>query len=83
MLRYTVTILDRNAAILPPSASLIRRVEGVTLTKARRIAERAARRGVKLYGGSVERYNWGTEGGFVGFMRPCRSASITMDLRSS
>jgi hypothetical protein len=40
-----------------------RTIEGVSLIKARRIVERAARRGVKMYGGSIKRDNWGSCGG--------------------
>lgn len=38
-------------------------VRGLSLAQAWRVSERAARRGVKLYGGSIHRDNWGARGG--------------------
>lgn len=38
-------------------------VRGLSLAQAWRVSERAARRGVKLYGGSIHHDNWGARGG--------------------
>lgn len=76
MLLYTVTITDSHGASgkyegVGPRADrgqtlghYVRRShKGLTLAKARAMCERAARRGVKLYGGAVTRDNWGAMGG--------------------
>ncbi len=75
---YDVVIADRNSDQLGPSCKVVRRVRRLTLTQARGVCERAARRGVKLYGGGVERLNWGACGGPAGFMPRQRSAAIYM-----
>ena len=41
----------------------VRRLEGVSAAKARRVITRAQRRGVRLYGGAMKTFNWGSIGG--------------------
>ncbi len=50
---------------------------GLTLAKAWRLVERAARRGIKLHGGEIARANWGARGGRFPFAY--HAASITLD----
>lgn len=60
-MKYTVCISDFAPEAHP--LARVRRVRGLSLAQAWRVSERAARRGVKLYGGSIHRDNWGARGG--------------------
>lgn len=71
MLKYRVEIQD-----FGKDYGRRKMVNNVSLTKAWRIVNRAARRGVKLYGGRVAHGNWGEVGGK--FAENYRSACIYM-----
>ena len=72
MCTYSVEVIDFGAT----ASERVAYVEGVSLTKARRIVERAARRGLKRYGGNVTRNNWGSRGGT--WPHQYRSATIRL-----
>ena len=59
MLKYDVEISTWKRTSQPE----LRRIENVSLSKAWRIVERAARRGVKRFGGTVSKCAWGANGG--------------------
>jgi hypothetical protein len=61
-MRYRVTIQDFGADHVRTCRPM-RVVRRVSLAKARRVCDRAARRGVALYGGEVDQQNWGATGG--------------------
>lgn len=69
---YTVEVVDHSKKA--PYNKEVARYDGVNLTKARQICKRAARRGVKMYGGEVSNSMWGSRGG--DFPSEYRSATI-------
>ena len=73
MLKYKVEINDHVRA----GTFHTRTYRRVSLSKARRIVEKAARRGARLYWGEIVRNNWGSRGGF--FPYEYRNATITLD----
>lgn len=75
-IRYLVDIAAFGTATRP-CQDRPRIVRNLSLPAAWKIAERAARRGVALYGGRVERGPWGMRGGE--FPARYRSAVIKMD----
>lgn len=70
MIKYNVQISDWTA-----DGCTTRTIRNLNLTKAWRIVERNARRGLRLYGGRIQRGNWGADGGQ--FPSACRSAYIS------
>lgn len=62
-LRYTVTVTvtDFVPGTVASGRPWVR--SGLTLERARRLCERAARRGLRLYGGELVADNWGARGG--------------------
>lgn len=78
-MKYFVTISDFYLVIPGAPRTRIHRVHGLSLAQAWRVAERHARRGVKLYGGAIKRDNWGARGGDVE-MRAYRAATISLDV---
>lgn len=70
MLRYTVRINDFDVT----NDTSHRPIHDLSIRKAWKIVHRAARRGVKLYGGTIAVDNWGARGGR--FPRSYRSAVI-------
>ena len=77
-MRYTVTILDSYLVTPDMPRPRIHRVRGLSLAQAWRIAERHARRGVQLYGGTITRDRWGARGGDVE-LREYRATTIRLD----
>ena len=75
-MKYTVCISDFAPAAHP--LARVRRVHGLSLAQAWRVSERASRRGVKLYGGSIHHDNWGARGGV--FPGAYRAATICPDM---
>ena len=78
-MRFTVTIFE---SVTAPDAEKQARatwhhLDGLSLSQAWRVVARHARRGVKRYGGRVERMNWGARGGE--FPHNYRSATIRLD----
>lgn len=55
--------------------------DNLTLEQACRICERHARRGVKRFGGKIDRMNWGARGG--NWPHDYRSATIRLDTFNS
>ena len=76
MLRFKVEIMDA----LPDCTNRpLRTVRGLSLPRAWKLCHRAARRGVKLFGGRVTQGNWGVKGGQ--FPQAYRTAVIQADWR--
>lgn len=77
MLKFDVVVQDITN---PPDGSHctreVRRLTAVSITKAHRVAIKAMRRGVRLYGGVMQTYNWGSIGG-----RPDRTGYRTATIR--
>lgn len=74
MLRYQVRVTDFGVVY----TSQHRLIGGLSIRKAWKIVHRAARRGVKLYGGTLKLDNWGMRGGR--FPQSYRSAVILLDV---
>ena len=74
-MKYTVHIHDFAPNAHPLARD--RRVRGLSLAQAWRVSERAARRGVARYGGSIHRDNWGARGG--AFAGAYRATTIRLD----
>lgn len=74
-MRYSVTIMDFAAGVDPRDTWHY--FDGVSLRHARWLAERAARRGVKRYGGGVRLAPWGALGG--DWPNSYRAATISAD----
>ena len=94
MLKFDVVVHDTsNDTEDGQETREVRRLTDVSATKARRVAIRAMRRGVRLYGGVMRTHNWGSVGGRPdrkGFrsatiyptgQAPSRSAAIGTDFR--
>lgn len=60
--------------------SVSRTYHNISAAKAWKLAHRAARRGVKRFGGKVDRGNWGVTGG--DFPREYHRATITASWRA-
>ena len=58
-MRYSVEIVDFTRA----GARDVARFDGLSLCAAWRKVIRHARRGIALYGGAIDRANWGARGG--------------------
>lgn len=71
-MRYQVEILTTKPDLQPE----MRRIGNLSFTKAWRITRRAARRGVKRFGGELSFGNWGACGGQ--FPRECTVAVIKL-----
>ncbi len=74
MLRYQVKIIDFG----PVYVGNHRPIGDLSIRKAWKIVHRAARRGVKLHGGTIKLDNWGMRGGQ--FPQSYRSAVIRLDV---
>ena len=76
-MRYTVTVMEHTDGGDDHARATWHYFTGRTLTAARRICDRHARRGFKRFGGTVASLNWGTRGGQ--FPGAYRSATIRLD----
>lgn len=84
-MKYVVTIMDTFPAHHP--SGLLMRTEracvGLTLRQAWQVADRACKRGLRLYGGGLEKRNWGLttgNGEHSAILNRCvRHATITVD----
>ena len=78
-MKYSVTVfesVDRDDAEEQARATW-HHYDGLSLSKAWRIASKHARRGVNRFGGSIDKANWGIRGG--NFPHNYRSATIRLD----
>lgn len=75
-MRYVVNVGDFNGT----GYSRTHRIVGLTLAQAWRVVRRHARRGIKLYSGSIDHGNWGMRGGQ--FPERYRIATISMQMNS-
>lgn len=75
MLSYKLTIHDFHTGNPPKGPNVFR---GLSLTAAWRKANKAIRRGHRLYGGPIERSNWGLMAGSIS-KGVYRRAVISMD----
>lgn len=78
-IRYRVAITDSWPVGQGRASTCIRVVAGLTLAQAWRVCERAARRGMRRFGGGIVRNPWGMRGGE--FPQAYRSATITATYR--
>lgn len=79
-MKYTVQVMEFTGASQVAgdwSRNTWHLFTGRTLKEAWRICERHARRGVKRFGGRVDKQNWGMKGGE--FPNAYRSATIRVD----
>jgi hypothetical protein len=76
-MKYTVSVQEFVGDDINHSRSTWHYFSGRTLTEAWQLCEKHARRGVKRFGGRVNRDNWGMKGGQ--FPDAYRSAVIRLD----
>lgn len=76
-MKYTVTIFECGDGGEEQARATWHYFDKLSLAQAWRIVERHARRGVKRFGGSVNRMNWGARGG--SFPDNYRAATIKLD----
>ena len=62
-MKYDVIVTETAPSPDGHRTKQIRCLKGVSLPKAWSVCNRAARRGVRLFGGQVDRQNWGAVGG--------------------
>lgn len=74
-MKYRIQIMDFGNGIEPRNRWHL--FTGRSLEECWRIAEKHARRGIKLYGGKIQKQNWGMTGGK--FPSAYRSAVIKLD----
>ena len=77
MQKFTVSISETNNTDREQAFACSHYISGLSLSKAWRIVQRHARRGVKLYGGKIQFDNWGGKGGV--FPQNYRRAVIRLD----
>jgi hypothetical protein len=76
--KYSVTVMEHTIGGDDHARNTWHLFTGRTLEEAWRICEKHARRGVKRFGGNVNRLNWGMRGGQ--FPETYRSATIRPDV---
>ncbi len=76
-MKYTISVQEFVGTDVDHARATWHYFSGRSLKQAWRICERHARRGVKRFGGSVVRQNWGVRGGR--FADAYRSAVIRLD----